>query len=148
MYGDLIVKRSDEMEELLRRWNVRTDWKVYIAKDVKDAKEAVRRWRAIFTPKVDGALLSLSKQNNVMLGFFTRWIREDNLESFIKWVKLVQSYRVPILIASGAEHITQLRSPHDRASIGILLGMDPNSAFMAVSKRWFELETHKTNKER
>ncbi len=50
-----------------------------------------------------------------------------------KELSIANKFRVPIVICSGAPDRSQLRGPHDFASLAILFGMDSTSAIRAIS---------------
>ncbi len=142
-YYDLVrVEPDEEMRRIAGVWGdtlLHRVKGVLISRDISEAKRGVTRYRAIFIDRVDAALLSLAKQNGVFLGFFTSDIDERSLERYMEWVRLVRRAGVPIVIASGARSVYEMRSPRDRAMIGVLLGMSREDAFSAVSKRWGEI---------
>jgi len=116
---------------------------VRIAKDIQEAKRLVGRARIIFTPKVDEALLSLAKQSGTFLGLFVGDLNPRQLRNPMEWIRLTSLSRVPVLLATGARDVLEMRSPRDIARIGMLLGMRREDAFAAVSRRWVvALETH------
>ena len=145
-YDYVRVEPDEEMMEIARKLNIELLHNlrgVKVAENLSEAKRYVGKSKLIFTPKVDEALISLAQQNKTFLGLFIGDINVNRLRNYIEWIRLVSSARVPIVLATGARDILELRSPRDIARIGILLGMKREDAFAAVSRRWGVIvETH------
>ncbi len=141
-YFDYVRRVSPGMEEVAERWGIAllSNVKgVYEASSLKEAKSLLPRARAIFTLEVDAALASLASQKGVHLGLFVADLNEKNLGKAVKWVRIVQGSRVPILLASGARRVEEMIHPLDMAAIGRVLGLRPENSYAAVSKRWREI---------
>ena len=141
-YFDYVRRVSSEMEEVAKRWGVTllSNVKgVYVASSLKEAKALLPKAKAIFTLEVDAALASLAAQRGVHLGLFVADLNDKNLGKAVKWVRIVQGSRVPILLASGASKMEEMAHPLDTAAIGRVLGLRPENSYAAVSRRWREI---------
>ena len=130
---------DEEMKKLAESWGVNLLHRVKgveIVDSLSEAKRLVGKRRALFVREVDPALLSLARQKGTMIGFLLSEISEKNFRRFVEIVRMTRLERVPILLATGAKNVLEMRHPLDVASIGALLGMDRVDAVAAVSKRW------------
>ena len=130
---------DEEMRKLAESWGVNLLHRVRgveIVEKLPEAKKLVGKRRALFVKEVDPALLSLARQKGTMVGFFVSEVDEKSFRRFVEAVRMTRLERVPILLATGAREVLEMRHPLDVASIGVLLGMDKADALAAVSRRW------------
>ena len=142
IYYDYVREITPEMEEIAEKWGIKILHGlkgVFEVSSVKEAKSLLPRARVIFTLEVDAALASLASQRGVHLGFFLSDLNERNIGKAVKWIRIVQGSRVPIVLASGARRSEEMIHPLDMAAVGRVLGLRPENSYAAVSKRWREI---------
>ncbi len=134
---------NEEVENIARELGVTIVSKrkrIFEERDPGRAKNLLGKAKVIFISFVpDEAFLSLAKQKNVFVGIFLSEVNERSLGKYVEILRLLQGARIPILLATGAKEITEMRSGMDMATLGVLLGLRKENAVTAVSRRWGEI---------
>ncbi len=135
---DGVLGVTPEMEELAKEWEI-------ILKPIRvvehgEARRLLKRKTVVFTPRIDAPLLSLARQSGSAVGILTKWIDENSLGYYMRVVNLVRNMGVPLLLATGAESVEEMRHPLDVAAVGMVLGLSPNQAHAGVSWLWEEYD--------
>ncbi|MDN5358191.1 MAG: RNase subunit p30 [Candidatus Diapherotrites archaeon] len=113
---------------------------VYVAESITDAKEGAWVDNAVMElrTRIDMQVVHIMKERNVAALITLDYIRSDfrSMQNAARNLTLLHKGRVPILLASGAKRIEDLRAPRDIAAVGRTLGLTVPQALAAVSDNW------------
>ncbi len=139
-----IIERKEGIEHLLSQFNiVDVNVRYAVAEDIKHAKKLVRSYKFVVINDIDSALASLFKLNSAFPVVNVNDISFSSLKRYRKVAYISERASLPLLLASFAKDIHSFVSPYDRASLGMLIGLSPVSAYASVSWRWkIALETY------
>lgn len=113
---------------------------VYIAERIDEAKEGTWVENTVMEIRtlIDMQVAHIMKDKNVRalitLDYMRRGMRE--LQNAARNIVILHKARVPILLASGARKIEDMRAPRDIAAVGKVLGMSIPMALASVSDNW------------
>jgi hypothetical protein len=113
---------------------------VYMAESIDNAKEGAWVDNAVMElrTRIDMQVVHIMKERNVAALITLDYIRSDfrSMQNTARNLTLLHKGRVPVLLASGARRVEDLRAPRDIAAVGRILGLTVPQALAAVSDNW------------